>query len=154
RQGPGADRLRAQGRPRRGAAPNGRMAAGGDRPGRGAPVTGPIVVTGGAGLIGSHPARALLGQGHPVVAVADFAHGRRADIASCLGHPSFRLHEADVRDLGSMESLTAGASTLVHLAALKIPRYAGYLATLEVNAKGTEAVLECARRHRARVVFA
>src|SRR5207245_8703185 len=57
-------------------------------------------------------------------------------------------------DQPRLERLAAGAAVLVHLAALKIPRYDGYLKTLEVNARGTEAVLECARKEKARVVFA
>ncbi|PYQ26327.1 MAG: nucleoside-diphosphate sugar epimerase [Acidobacteria bacterium] len=130
------------------------MAAGGDGAGRDGVLSERVVVTGVAGLIGPHLARALLEKGHEVVGVDDLSQGRRVNLASCVEHPSFRFHEADVRDLGSMERLTAGASTLVHLAALKIPRYTGYLATLEVNGRGTEVVLECARRHGARMLFA
>jgi UDP-glucose 4-epimerase len=112
------------------------------------------MVTGVAGLIGSHLARALLERGHEVVGVDDFSQGRAQNLESRRGHPAFRLHEADVVDQPQLERLAAGAAVLVHLAALKIPRYEGYLKTLEVNARGTEAVLECARKEKARVVFA
>ena len=113
-----------------------------------------VVVTGVAGLIGSHLARALLERGHEVVGVDDFSQGRVQNLESLCDHPAFRMHEADVVDQPRLERLAAGAAVLVHLAALKIPRYDGYLKTLEVNARGAEAVLECARKEKVRVVFA
>jgi UDP-glucose 4-epimerase len=112
------------------------------------------MVTGVAGLIGSHLARALLERGHEVVGVDDLSLGREANLEDCRGHAGFRFHHADILDHSRLGQAAAGATTIVHLAALKIPRYDGYLKTLEVNAKGTEAVLECAREQKARVVFA
>ena len=117
-------------------------------------MTGRLVVTGVAGLIGSHLARALLERGQEVVGVDDLSLGREANLEDLRGHPSFRFHRADVRDEGRMGEAARGATTVVHLAALKIPRYDGYLKMLEVNVRGTEVVLECARREKARMVFA
>ncbi|HEY2941827.1 MAG TPA: NAD-dependent epimerase/dehydratase family protein [Vicinamibacteria bacterium] len=117
-------------------------------------MTARVMVTGVAGLIGSHLARALLERGHEVVGVDDLSLGREANLEDLLGHSAFRFHRADILDRPQLERAAEGATTIVHLAALKIPRYDGYLKTLEVNAKGTEAVLECARREKARVVFA
>jgi nucleoside-diphosphate-sugar epimerase len=113
-----------------------------------------VMVTGVAGLIGSHLARALLERGHEVVGVDDLSLGREPNLDALRTQAAFRFHRADVLDAPEMERLAAGASIVVHLAALKIPRYDGYLKTLEVNARGTEIVLECARREKARVVFA
>jgi UDP-glucose 4-epimerase len=113
-----------------------------------------VVVTGVAGLIGSHLARALLERGHEVVGVDDLSQGREANIEDLHGHPAFRFERADILDAPEMQRIAAGAATIVHLAALKIPRYDGYLKTLEVNVKGTELMLECARREKARLVFA
>jgi UDP-glucose 4-epimerase len=112
------------------------------------------MVTGVAGLIGSHLARALLERGHEVVGVDDLSQGRELNLETFRDDPGFHFHRADVLDRPQMERLAGGASIIVHLAALKIPRYDGYLKTLEVNAKGTEVVLECARRERAWMVFA
>jgi len=117
-------------------------------------VTARILVTGAAGLIGSHLARALLARGHEVVGVDDLSLGREANLEDIQAHPGFRFERVDVLDRPRMERAAAGVATIVHLAALKIPRYDGYLKTLEVNGHGTETVLECARRERARVVFA
>ena len=117
-------------------------------------MNGRVLVTGVAGLIGSHLARALVERGHRVVGVDDLSQGREANLDGLGDRPAFRLHRGDVLDRSLMEQAAEGAGTILHLAALKIPRYDGYLRTLEVNAKGTEAVLECARRQKARVVFA
>ena len=105
-------------------------------------MTARVMVTGVAGLIGSHLARALLERGHEVVGVDDFSLGREANVEDIRTLPAFRFHRASILDPRSMGQAAAGATTIVHLAALKIPRYDGYLETLEVNAKGTEAVLE------------
>lgn len=113
-----------------------------------------VVVTGVAGLIGSHLARALLEREYEVVGVDDLSLGREGDIEDLRAHPAFRFDQADVRDRPRMERAAEGAATIVHLAALKIPRYDGYLEMLEVNVGGTEIALECARREKARLVFA
>lgn len=86
--------------------------------------------------------------------VDDLSLGREANLESFRAHPSFQFHRVDILDRPAMTRLVAGASTVVHLAALKIPRYDGYLRMLEVNAKGTETVLECARAEKTRVIFA
>ena len=117
-------------------------------------MTARTMVTGVAGLIGSHLARGLLERGHEVVGVDDLSLGREANLEELRGHPAFRFVRADVLDRAQMGEAASGVATIVHLAALKIPRYDGYLKTLEVNAKGTEVVLECARREKSRVVFA
>lgn len=117
-------------------------------------MTSRVVVTGVAGLIGSHLAWALLERGHEVVGIDDLSLGRESNLERFRDHRSFRFHVADILDRPRMERLTAGASVIVHLAALKIPRYGGYLKTLDVNGNGTEAVLECTRKEKARLIFA
>ena len=55
-----------------------------------------ILVTGGAGFIGSHLCEALLGAGHEVLCVDNFFTGSRGNIAHLLGHPYFELLRHDV----------------------------------------------------------
>ena len=55
-----------------------------------------ILVTGGAGFIGSHLCDALLAAGHDVIAVDNFITGRRANVAHLMEHPRFTLVEHDV----------------------------------------------------------
>ncbi|MEW5975392.1 MAG: NAD-dependent epimerase/dehydratase family protein [Acidobacteriota bacterium] len=113
-----------------------------------------VLITGVAGLIGSHLARSLLDKGHRVRGVDDLSQGCLPNLESSLGEEDFEFHEVSVLDGSAMEQISQGVDLIFHLAALKIPRYGGYLRTLDVNVKGTEIVLECARRSNTRVIFA
>ncbi len=55
-----------------------------------------VLVTGGAGFVGSHLCERLLGQGHEVLCVDNFFTGARANVAHLLGHPRFELMRHDV----------------------------------------------------------
>jgi len=113
-----------------------------------------VLITGVAGLIGSHLAKALLDKGHDVVGVDDLSLGVRANIESYLDHERFRFYQDSILNPARMNEGCEGVSVIVHLAAQKIPRYGDYLRTLDVNVKGTEIMLECARRENARLIFA
>lgn len=109
-----------------------------------------VVVTGGAGFIGSHVVDALLARGDEVHVVDNFATGRRENLSSAA-----MLHEHDIR-----ESLTAifdeiEPDAVVHLAAQADvgTSVAQPLLDAKVNVLGTLNVLEAARPHGARVVF-
>lgn len=116
-----------------------------------------VVVTGGAGFIGSHLCGELLDRGHRVVAVDAFdafydPAVKRGNVASLAGRGDFRLVEADVRDRAGMEAAVRaaggeGSDVVVHLAARpgvrpSIERPELYA---DVNVGGTTAVLELAR---------
>lgn len=122
-----------------------------------------ILVTGGAGFIGSHLCDALLADGHRVIAFDNFDpyYGRDVkmrNLEQALEHPDFTLVEGDIRDADAVEALAAhGIDAIVHLAAL-----AGVRPSIEaperytdVNIRGTQVMLEFARRHAIRqFVFA
>ncbi|MDY7040671.1 MAG: GDP-mannose 4,6-dehydratase [Chloroflexota bacterium] len=123
-----------------------------------------ILVTGGAGFIGSHIADELLARGDEVVCMDNFndyydpAYKRR-NVAPSLGHPAYTLHDADIRDAEVTEHVfaTERPDKVIHLAAMAGVRYSIERAPLyvAVNVQGTINVLEAARRHRARnFVFA
>jgi UDP-glucose 4-epimerase len=115
----------------------------------GAAMSGPpILVTGGAGFIGSHLCDRLLAEGHQVVAVDDLATGRRENLADAFGHgEAFTFAEMDVRTEGVLEVFSRHRPEVVmHLAA-----QAGVRPSLEdpdhdasVNIMGTLNVLRCA----------
>jgi nucleoside-diphosphate-sugar epimerase len=113
-----------------------------------------VVVTGVAGRIGSHVARALVERGDNVVGVDDLSSGDRRNLAPLVDDPRFTLAESDILDRDRMEAACAGADTLVHLAARADGGAAGTLERLDVHARGTEIALACAARERARFVFA
>ena len=114
-----------------------------------------ILVTGGAGFIGSHLCEALLDQGEQVLALDNFNDFydpgiKRKNIEPVLAHPSFTLSEGDIRDQefvdGAMASFKPQA--IVHLAAM-----AGVRPSIEkpqlyndVNIAGTTVILESIRK--------
>jgi len=83
-----------------------------------------VLVTGGAGFIGSHVVETLLARGDEVVVIDDFNDYydpaiKRRNLAASMQHPSFRLVEGDIRDRTLIEDLLQreGFETIVHLAA-------------------------------------
>jgi len=123
-----------------------------------------VLVTGGAGFIGSHVAEALLARGDAVICLDNFndyydpAHKRR-NVAPVLSHPAYTLYETDIRDADTVEGIfaTERPDRVIHLAAMAGVRYSIERAPLyvEVNVQGTVNLLEAARRHQVRnFVFA
>ena len=122
-----------------------------------------ILVTGGAGFIGSHVVDSLLANGDAVTVLDNFDpfYDRRIkerNIAAHRTHPRWRLIEADVRDADALGGLPAGSfDAIVHLAALGGVRRSieTPLTYQDVNLRGTHNVLEAARRLRVpHLVFA
>jgi UDP-glucuronate 4-epimerase len=116
-----------------------------------------ILITGGAGFIGSHLVERLLGEGDWRVTVVDDFNDfyspsiKRENISAHLSHPNFRLIEADIRETPALTNTFADRKydCLVHLAAragvrpsLKEPRL-----YVETNVNGTVNLLELARAH-------
>ena len=112
-----------------------------------------ILVTGGAGFIGSHVVDSLLANGDAVTVLDNFDpfYDRRIkerNIAAHRTHPRWRLIEADVRDADALGRLPAGSfDAIVHLAALGGVRRSieTPLTYQDVNLHGTHNVLEAAR---------
>ena len=115
-----------------------------------------VLVTGGAGFIGSHLVDELLAQNHEVVVVDDFSQGNEANVAHHLSNPSFRLVRGDVTDASLMDSLVRECELIYHLAAVVGVYYVlqDPLRTIRVNILGTELVLALAQRYRRRVLVA
>jgi len=112
-----------------------------------------VLITGGAGFLGSHLSRHLLHKGFKVVSVDDFSHGDRNNVTGLRDFPQFSFHEGDVLDREFLINVSEGADILVHFASYKIPREGNALKAVEVNTKGTETVLEVARERKIRMLF-
>jgi UDP-glucose 4-epimerase len=115
-----------------------------------------MLITGGAGFIGSHLAEALLAQGHSVTAVDDLSTGRLANIQALTEHPRFQFVYETITNETVMDRLASTSDVIFHLAAavgveliVKDP-----VRTLETNIEGSEVVLRLARRYRRKVLLA
>jgi UDP-glucuronate 4-epimerase len=115
-----------------------------------------IVVTGGAGFIGSHTVDALLARGDEVICIDNFndyysPQRKRRNLARAQASPSFRLYEKDIRDFEEMERVFSSEAPqkVIHIAAMAGVRYSVKFPLLyeEVNVKGTLNLLELAARH-------
>lgn len=113
-----------------------------------------ILVTGGAGFIGSHLCEALLDRGHDVWALDDLSTGRLENLASFERHPRFRFLEGDVTDLALVNGLVAQCDQVYHLAAAVGVKYVleNPLRSLLTNIRGTEVVLEACDAHKRKVM--
>ena len=113
------------------------------------------LVTGVAGMIGSHLLDALLERGYRVTGIDNLSYGKLENIEHQLGNPAFAFYPVDILDLEGLGAAARKADVIVHLAAVKkIPETHSSMSTLKVNAKGTEHVLEVARTRRKKVIFA
>lgn len=113
-----------------------------------------VLVTGGAGFLGSNLIGKLLQENHEVVTIDNLSMGRIEHLAPYRNMPEFSFVEDDITNKSAFESLDDNFDVIVHLAAFKIPRYGKALDTLQVNYRGTECVLEYARKLDCKCVLA
>ncbi len=123
-----------------------------------------ILVTGGAGFIGSHLCKYLLKSGHKVVCVDNFNNFydpliKEKNISDLMERKDFRLFRADIRDKAGMEDIfrEARPELVIHLAAMAgvRPSIADPFLYYDVNVKGTLTLLETMRHSGvARMIFA
>ena len=111
-------------------------------------------MTGGCGFIGSHLVEALLRQGALVSVLGKYNSRSDAGFLQGNDHPDLSVRLGDIADPWFVQSMAQGVDTIFHLAALiGIPySYAAPSQYVEVNIKGTLAVLEAARREGVRRV--
>ncbi len=115
-----------------------------------------VVITGGAGFIGSHLADTLIDRGDTVHAFDNLSTGRKANIAHLIDHSQFTFTQGDVLDTEALSAVLAPADAVVHLAAVVGVKevMARPIGTIRVNTQGTENVLELADRHNLRTLIA
>src|SRR5574344_1261266 len=115
----------------------------------------PILITGGAGFIGSHLTDWLLDRGHTVRVLDNLSSGKRSNLA--LDNPRLQLVEGDVADTDTLRRALAGCRAVAHLAAVTSVQASvdDPVATHQSNFIGTLNVCEAMREAGVqRVVFA
>ena len=110
-----------------------------------------ILVTGGAGFIGSHLCERLLGEGHDVICLDNFFTGRRENIFQLLDNPRFELVRHDV-----IEPILLEVDQVYNLACPASPIHYQYnpVKTVKTNVMGAINMLGLAKRVRARILQA
>ena len=115
-----------------------------------------VLITGGAGFIGSHLAEALLADGHSVVAVDDLSTGSMENIASVLDHENFQFVRESVRNGTTMTPLVDRCEVIFHLAAAVGVQLIvdDPVHTIETNIHGSEVMLDLANKFRRKILVA
>ncbi len=114
-----------------------------------------ILITGGAGFIGSHLSDKLLAEGHEVTVIDDLSTGRYSNIAHLEDRPGFRLIIESVLNAGLMERLIRETDRVYHMASAVGVRLIMEqpVKTIETIFHGTDAVLKYCSRYRKRVLI-
>ena len=109
-----------------------------------------ILVTGGAGFIGSHLCERLVSDGHMVTSIDNFSTGRSSNLSNLHGSDNFALIEGSILDVDVLNPLIKNADYVLHLAAAVgvFNIVNNPLASLLTNIRGTENVLEAAHANK------
>ena len=114
-----------------------------------------ILITGGAGFVGSHLADKLIGQGHEITVIDDLSTGRYSNVAHLEENPNFRLIIDTVLDAPLMEELIRESDRVYHMASAVGVRLIMEqpVKTIETIFHGTDVVLGRCSRFRKRVLI-
>ncbi len=114
-----------------------------------------VLITGGAGFIGSHLAEALLQEGHEVRVIDDLSTGRIENILHLEDHPNFSYTIESILDSDVLNMVAHGVDQIYHLAAAVGVRLIVEepLRTLQTNIEGTERVRKVANANRAKILI-
>jgi len=114
-----------------------------------------ILITGVAGMIGSHLLDGLLERGYNIIGIDNLTYGTLENINHNINHQNFKFYKVDILDFDTLKVLAKDCDIILHLAAVKkIGEKDISYPTLSVNATGTENVFKAAKMWGCKVVFA
>src|SRR3989339_1678005 len=120
-----------------------------------------ILITGGAGFIGSHLVDRFISRGDELIVIDNFISGSRDNIARHLDNPNFTLIEADVVLTLPHDSIFYNLDSIFHLASPASPNPSSEVSyinhpveTLMVNSVGTKNMLELAQKNNCQIILA
>lgn len=108
-----------------------------------------MLITGGAGFIGSHLCDKYVKEGHTVLCLDNFMSGNLTNVRHLLDYRSFKLIKGDIRDFDLLEKVVSDVDVIFHLAAqIHVDRsYIEPRLTYDINVIGTQNILEVAKMH-------
>lgn len=114
-----------------------------------------VLITGGAGFIGSHLAESLINDGHKVVVVDNLSTGRIENIDCIIKNKNLEFIKGDIIDLPELDYLVNNADMVYHLAAaVGVELVVNDPAqTIITNVHGTERILKAAKKNKTRVLL-
>lgn len=114
-----------------------------------------ILITGGAGFIGSHLCDKYTKEGYSVLCLDNFMSGNLMNIRHLLDYRNFKLIKGDIRDFELLEKVMRDVDVVFNLAAqIHVDRsYIEPKLTYEINVMGTQNILEVARIHDVKKVI-
>ncbi len=115
-----------------------------------------MLITGGAGFVGSFLAEELLDRGYPVIAIDNLSTGKLENINHLKSNPKFEFITGDIMDEALMDKHISKSERIFHLAAavgvkLIIEKP---VETIETNIMGTEIIYKYANKHKKKVIVA
>jgi UDP-glucose 4-epimerase len=120
------------------------------------PPSSSVIVTGGAGFIGSHLVERLLAAGKSVVVIDDLSTGSLENLRAVASHPQLQIVQARISECAGLAEIVSRAESIYHLAAavgvelvVRSPIH-----VLETNLHETEVLLSAAAKHRVPVLVA
>lgn len=114
-----------------------------------------VLITGGAGFVGSHLADKLIGEGHEITVIDDLSTGRYSNVEHLEGNKNFRLIIDTVLNADLMEELVRETDRVYHMASAVGVRLIMErpVQTIETIFRGTDVVLQFCSRYRKRVLI-
>jgi len=114
-----------------------------------------VLITGGAGFIGSHLSEHLLQEGHEVSIIDNLSTGKFSNIAHLQNNPNFHYTIGSILDKALLERLVSACDEIYHLAAAVGVKYIieNPLLSLQTNVLGSELVLELAHKYKKKVLI-
>lgn len=111
-----------------------------------------IIITGAAGFIGSHLAKALLNRGHHVIGIDNLSYGLERNIEEVRNHTDFEFVFGDIANPLILKDFHS--DVIVHLASQKIPRYTNALRTLDENYLMLRNIVQKCILDKSKIIFA
>ena len=114
-----------------------------------------VLITGVAGMIGSHLLDEMLKLDYSIIGIDNLSYGNYENISHNIDHPNFKFYNVDINDFETLKILGKDIDTIIHLAAYKkIGEKDLAMPTFKINCKGTETIFEVAKMWGSKVVFA